>query len=405
MKKGSALVLAIWTIAVLSIMVLSFATEARMQTSINVYVRERNRVKRLVDAGQILGEIVLLGFKDVKEWSEDEDANDLDEEDRWYKEKRDLKTMSCCKIGPILLDEENPDSGVVTIDIELANSGAQNGININNLYEGGDKNYLLRWQMILSAHGVDEELEVEDEEGRKVNFMNLLIASWNDWRDDNDNETQIEGVTLGAEAKWYEEQDEENDVKEEDRRRPRNGSIPDVKELASIRGFRDYPSILTGGLLYPDQEESVENPRLTGIEPMFGTTGSSKLFITPQTTREQLLSIPGIFCEDDDEEMTESGENAHAIIAALKIKPTDYDVQEDREWWPYKDWQDLQSRVSKEFNVEIQQEASEYIEFQPNESSIFKMTITGESMGIVHSVKCECYIKDNKVRYISWQED
>jgi hypothetical protein len=103
--------------------------------------------------------------------------------------------------------------------------------------------------------------------------------------------------------------------------------------------------------------------------------------------------------------MTESGENAHAIIAALKIKPTDYDVQEDREWWPYKDWQDLQTRVSKDFNVEIQQEASEYIEFQPNESSIFKMTITGESMGIVHSVKCECYIKDNKVRYISWQED
>ena len=59
MRRGSALLMALWIIAILSVMVLSFANEAHLQTGINVYVRERNRVNRLVDAGQILAEVVI----------------------------------------------------------------------------------------------------------------------------------------------------------------------------------------------------------------------------------------------------------------------------------------------------------------------------------------------------------
>ena len=83
MKRGSALLMALWIIAVLSVMVLSFSTEAHLQTGINVYVRERNRVNRLMDAGQVLGEVVLLGYEDAKEWSADEDEEELLEDDRW----------------------------------------------------------------------------------------------------------------------------------------------------------------------------------------------------------------------------------------------------------------------------------------------------------------------------------
>jgi hypothetical protein len=60
--------MALWIIAVLSVMVLSFATEAHLQTGINVYVRERNRVSRLMDAGRTLGEVVLLGYEEAQEW-------------------------------------------------------------------------------------------------------------------------------------------------------------------------------------------------------------------------------------------------------------------------------------------------------------------------------------------------
>ena len=423
--------MALWMIAVLSVMVLSFAFEAHMQAGINVYVRERNRVNRLVEPGRILGETVLLGYTDAKEWSKDEIERDMDEEDRWYKEKRDLKFKTRCTIGPILMDEEDTESGTVTVDIELANSGAENGININELFSGGDKNYMLRWQMILRNAGIDEELEVEtkDADGsgsKRRNLMNHLIACWNDWRDEDD--TVSKGPITdnsvrseeddGAESKWYEEYyeakereahgREEREAAKEDRRRPRNGSIPDVKELAYIRGFRDFPAVLTGGLLYPDEPESEENPRLKGIANLFGTAGSSKITITPKTTLDQLMTIPGIFPEGDDEsDREDSMALAQGILDALGVMPEDGDVDETQTWWPYKDWQDLNKRVDDVVGsgLRLGEEASEYIEFQPGDTSVFKMKITCESMGMKREVNCKCYVKDKKVRYTEWRED
>ncbi|MBR3221572.1 MAG: hypothetical protein IKF72_05000 [Kiritimatiellae bacterium] len=431
-RAGSALLMALWIIAVLAVMVLSFSFEAHQQAGINVYVRERNRVNRLVEPGRILGETILLGYGDAKEWNEDEDVADLDEEDRWYKEKRDLKFRTCCKIGPILMDEEDPESGTVTVDIELANSGASNGINVNELFSGGDQNYLLRWQMILRNAGINEELEVEvkDADGRgssRHNLMNHLIACWNDWRDEDDNvsagpitnDPDVKSESDdGAESKWYEEYDEtlekeargreEREAAKEDRRRPRNGSIPDIKELGYIRGFRDFPAILTGGLLHPDEDESEENPRLKGIVDLLGTTGSSKITITPTTTIDQLMTIPGIFPEgDDDDDREDSMMLAQAVLDALKIKPEDYDVDESRDWWPYKDWADLCQRVADvaDTNIQIGDEAQQYIEWQPSETSVFKMKISCESMGMTREVNCKCYVKDKKVRYIEWREN
>ena len=433
-RRGSALLMALWMIAILSVMVLSFAFEAHQQAGINVYVRERNRVNRLIEPGRILGETILLGFSEAKAWSKDEDEDKMFEEDRWYKEKRDLKECKSCKIGPILMDEEDPESGTVTVEIELANAGASNGININNLFsgEGGDKNYVLRWQMILRNAGIAEELEVEtkDADGmgsKRRNLMNHLIACWNDWRDEdstvsegpikNDSDIRSEEDD-GAEAKWYEEYDEakereahgreEREAAKEDRRRPRNGSIPDIKELSYIRGFRDFPAVLTGGLLYPNEEESEENPRIKGVIDIFETTGSSKISITPTTTIDQLMTIPGIFPEGDDEDDQEdSRELAQGILAALKIKPEDYDVDESRDWWPYKDWQDLNRRIEDvvDSGIQLGEEASEYIEWELSDTSVFKMKISCESMGMKREVNCKCYVRDKKVRYFEWRED
>jgi len=401
-RRGSALVMALWIILVLSIMVLSFATEAHLQAGVNVYVRERNRVNRLMDAGRVIGEVVLAGYGEAKEWEEGEDEEELLEDDRWYREKRDLKTASRCKIGPILLDEDDPDSGTVTVEISLANSGDKNGININQLYSEGDQNYELRWRMILQSHGINEEIEVPDRKGRKVNLVNMLIASWNDWRDKDDTSTAISGDECGAEAKWYEEDDDDLDTPEEDRRRPRNEAIPDIQELAYVRGFKDYPAVLTGGLLLPDEDESEDNPRVTGIVDLFGVTGSTKINVNDCTV-EQLLTVPGIFDEDDDDQ-EESKEVAQAIVDTLKIKP-DYDVDETRDWWPYKDWQDLCQRVDDAFSVQIDSDANQYLAYGPDASTIFKMKITGSSMGMKHEATCECYVRDKKVRYVKWRED
>jgi hypothetical protein len=123
-------------------------------------------------------------------------------------------------------------------------------------------------------------------------------------------------------------------------------------------------------------------------------------------TVEQLLTIPGIYNEEDTEDQMEAEETARAIVETLKVMP-DYDVDETRSWWPYKDWQDLCTRVSDAADVEIGGEAQQYVCFKPESTSIFKMKITGASMGMQREVNCECYVnsKDKKVRYIKWRED
>ena len=404
MRRGSALLMALWVIAVLSIMVLSFASEAHLQTGINVYMRERNRVSRLVDAGRILAEVVLSDYANVSEWSEDEDADKLFEDDRWYKEKRDLKSGRPCVIGPILVDEENPESGTVKVEMRITR-----GLNINELTPDGDQNWRLRWEMLLKSHGIPEDYEVEAYDSQhhsrsSFNLINLLIASFADWVDADDNSTSIDGEDCGAESKWYEEEYDDNNVDDEYKRYPRNGPIPDIKELSYIRGFREFPVVLTGGVLNPE-EDPKDQITVKGIAEMFNTVGSAKVYVN-DCTRDELMTVPGIFDEEDEEDFEKSTENIDAILGAKSEEP-DYDVDETQSWWQYKDFQDLQQRVADYGgnNAQVGTEASNYLLFKPDDTTIFEITIECESLGMTRSVKAKAYLKDKDVRYVEWEED
>jgi hypothetical protein len=401
MKKGSALLSALVTIAVLSIMMMSFVYEAKQQAGINVYVRERNRVNRLVDAGRILGEIVITGFKDVAEWSVDQDLEKFLEEDRWFVEKQELKMNSKCKIGPILLDESNTESGTVTVEIETVNSGDKGIININNLYKGGgDSKYMERWWMIFLAHGIPEELSTPKD--GVINLWNTLIASWDDWRDDDDTPSAIDGVECGAEKSWYEEYEEENDIDEEDRKRPRNGPIPDIRELSYVRGFREYPQVLTGGVINPWEPREEDRIEVRGIEGLFTTEGSSKININSCKNIDALITIPGIYDDPTaDDALEEAKAVAQAVINGLAEIPESRDVDETKTSWPFKDWSDLTSRTDED----IGNDASKYLSFGLDENTLFRMKIIGESMGMKCEANAECYIRDSKVRYVKWREN
>jgi hypothetical protein len=104
--------------------------------------------------------------------------------------------------------------------------------------------------------------------------------------------------------------------------------------------------------------------------------------------------------------MSEGQETAQAIVEARSEMP-DYDVDETRSWWPYKDWEDLTQRTADYADVQIGGEAKEYLVFVPDKESVFTVKVTGESMGMRKSVVAECYFsdKDKRVRYISWRED
>ena len=409
MKRGSALIVAIWVIAVLSIMVLSFSMEARMQSGVNVFVRERTRVHRLMDAGQAIAEVVMTGFSEAAEWSEGEDLDSLLEDDRWVLEKRSLKSDSKCTIGPILLDESRDENGdlrnpsLVTVEIQLVNAGRENAINVNELYNGGDSNYRLRWEMIFRSNGIPEDFEVDTKDGR-MPLTDLLIASWNDWRDEDSDVSEIDGKQCGAEAEWYAEHYDDEKTDDEDRRFPRNAAIPDIQELSYVRGWRDYPQVLTGGVLNPEERDPKDQIRVTGILGLLGTAGDAKINVN-DCTLEQLLTIPGIFNEDDLDDQTQGREAAQAILDALRERPEDYDVDETRSWWPYKDFDDLVRRVQDCADVDIGSEARQYLTFSPDANSVFKLRIVGESMGMTREVRAECYVKDKKVRYIMWREN
>jgi hypothetical protein len=416
-RKGGALIFALWTIAVLSVMVISFAYEARQQSGINIYVQRRNRVTHLLDAGKILAELVLTGYQDAPEWSEDQDDEELLENDAWYKEKQNLKSSSRCTIGPVCLDEDEPENSLVTIEIEAVNAGSKGIININSLYkgsDGSDPKYNERWWMILRSHDIPEELDVP-REGR-INLWNVLIASWCDWRDQDDSQTTIDGDECGAENEWYEEMEEkirdlDDDKKNELKRRPRQGPIPDVKELEYVRGFRDYPAVLTGGVINP-WEDPKEQITVRGIMDLFCTDGPNKIDVNNCRSVDALITVPGIYSDpEDDDSVDEAREIAEAIVAGLSVMPEDRDVDESLTSWPYKDWDDMLKRIEdveggKVRSEDIDSAAQEYLSFgiDPAEA-VFKVKITGESAGMSRSVEAECYVKDKKVRYVKWRED
>ena len=408
-RRGSALVFALWIIAVLSIMAISFAYEARQQAGINIYVQRRNRVTRLIDAGQIIAEIVLLNYRDVADWSEDEDADKMLEEDAWYKEKQNLKSSSRCTIGPVFLDEDDPEGSLVTIEIE-----ANSGININELYKGSsDSKYNERWWMIFRSHDIPEELNTPNE-GR-INLWNVLIASWNDWRDSDHIVTSFDGVECGAEDEWYEELEEkfkgiDEDTKTEMRRRPRNNKIDDIKELEYIRGFRDYPAVLTGGVINPWEDEK-DRITVKGIKDLFCTDGSSKININNISGTDALITIPGIYDDpEDDDCVEEAREIAEAILAAMAQPPEDRDVDESLGKWPFKDWNDMLKRVddlngSTVSSSDIGSEANNYLSFTAEEDTVFKIKIIGECYGMTKSIEAKVKVKDKKVRYVKWSEN
>jgi len=457
--RGSVLIMALWIIAILSVMVVSFAFEARQQAGIDVYVRERNRVRRIIDSGRVLGEVVLLGYKDAPDpeiKGSAPDWNDAFEDDRWIVEKYELKSDHKCTIGPIRLDEEDPDdpeADAPTITVELKFESATSKIDINSLTD--EKGFEI-FKTVLRNSGIDDELEVEVEDAgrsgsKRHNLLNLLVASWKDWRDEDDivSRGPFESGSDynydpqdddGAEKSWYEERDEEDEIPVKDRRVPANGQIKKLEELSYIRGFRDFPSVLTGGRLYDGTErdgkrdkrdkakEDESNPVLTGIMDSFKVSGGMKLELNDETRAKDLKVVFGPLYDPDDTSDSENlDELVAAILTALKTVPEDDDdVDETRTWWPFKDFSDLQKRVDDVgFSEKVPDEIKEYIRW-PGESAAssssgkndkdkkgeasedvekFSMTITGESMGMKYVVKARCVVEDKKVKYIEWSEN
>jgi len=364
-RGGSALVLAIWLIAVMSIMVMSYATDALLQMKVNVYVRRRAHVDHLTAAGIPIAEVLLADYPNVSDAVADEDLAELLEKDRWLVEKRALKRGGAASTGAIPVDPEKPEDGTVTVSIKPLEARW----NINMLYAGGDANYDKIWDSILTRAGIPEEMDELREE---------IVDSWSDWRDTDDLETGRNG----AESEYYESLDVPH--------KARNGEIADIRELEMVKAFRDHPVLLSGGVLNPDDKED-DWIRVSPLGSFFDVFGTGKINVNA-APRDVLLSVPGIGDQDDAEEIVD------AIIQEREsTTPTD---AFSNTFGPFKDWNDLSSRTG---NTSIGLSANTYLSYAPE--SFFEISVVGASRGITHRVRAIAMVVDKKVKYIRWSED
>ena len=409
-RKGSALVGVIWLLAVLSILIASYAVDAHLQTRINLYLRERVTVDHLTDAGLAIAEVILTDYQNVSEAASENDYNEMLEDDRWYAEKLMLKAQGGKEVttGAVPVDALNPDGGTVTVTIRPIESK----FNLNNLYAGGDANFGELWMRILSVCGIPQE------------YWDGIVNGWCDWRDTDGTKTGDEGAESDFYSEAYQDFVDNRDVERNKNYKPRSrdGEIVDIEEMKAIKGFNEFEekpinadAILNGGVLNPSDDEKDWIVVTNGISRFFSLYGSGKINVNAVNDPRILAVIPGIFQGNPDDEREEDVEEAMAIaqkiIELRNAQPTDgknpllTSNDEDRDTGNYKDFSDLQSRLSAD-GEEIQAEAANYLVFGPaQENQFFEITIVGKSFGIAHKIVAVAAVSDGKVRYIRWQED
>ena len=407
-RKGSALVAVIWLLAVLSILIASYAVDAHLQTRINIYLRERVAVDHLTDAGLAIAEVILTEYQNVQDASSETDLAQMQEDDRWYNEKRLLKSQGGQEVstGAIPVDALNTEGGTVTVTIRPIESK----FNINTLFAGGDANFSDLWMNILALSGIPKD------------YWDGIVDGWCDWRDTDGTMTGDNGAESDFYSQAYQDFIDGRDEERNKNYKPkaRDGEIVDLEELKSIKGFNEYQekpinadAILNGGVLNPSEDEPDQIVITNGLSKFFSVYGSGKINVNAVKDPIVLAAIPGVFQGDnpeneDPDDIAEAMTNAMQIIELREAMPTNgknpliASEDDTNDTGAYKDFSNLQERM-QEVGLEIQNEASTYFAFQPDK--FFEVTVVGQSFGIVHKIVAIALVQDGKVRYLRWQED
>lgn len=154
MKRGSALIIVLWVIALLSVLIGGFAYEMHVESKIVSYVRKKLKAEYLAKAGIEYAQALLAHSSEVK------GKGDTDEMKGkyWYAAAKRLRQGYAVMGLTEMLGE-----GSFSLDI-LPEPGLRN---INALRDDD-------WERIFKISGVPEELWPE------------LIDCFNDWRDPDD---------------------------------------------------------------------------------------------------------------------------------------------------------------------------------------------------------------------------
>jgi len=375
-RGGSALIIALWTIALLSMLVMSFALDAMLEGRISTYLRQRRRVDYLTQSGVAIAEMLLEKQSSVSSASSADD-----EEDRWKEPALRIKR------GQTAVVDEPIGDGVVHLEIipEPARW------NINMLI---GKNSDAVWEQIFTTAGIPQE------------YFSELIDCWNDWVDADSTPS-----TDGAEDDYYKSLATPY--------KARNKEVDTVEELLLVKGF--VPAILEGGILNPEEKNKELQVSVKGIKELFTTYGDGKINVNA-APMEVLMTIPGID-EIAAGAIIEEREGRSAGVSTLgrssatsgssrtgigsshsssasksgTASGSGQATGSDEEDYSFKSVGDFTSRIPG-----LDTGVSSYVSVN---SGTFRLVIEGQAAGVKHAIQAIAEIEGSKVRYLQWRED
>ena len=86
-QGGSALIVVLWTVGLLSMLVSSFAFDAHIESRITSYYRKRTKASYLARSGIDMAEMLMAGSSEM---TKDQEQTDEFEGDDWFGDKKKL---------------------------------------------------------------------------------------------------------------------------------------------------------------------------------------------------------------------------------------------------------------------------------------------------------------------------
>ena len=343
---GSALMVVLWIVVMLSVLVSSFAIDARIETNIASYYRKRSKAEYLARSGVEVAKMLMDKSTTTKKHVSS-DGVYINEVEKWDEEARRLARGQALRGMTTELGE-----GQIILDIVPEPARR----NINNL-GSSDPERERNLERILSVGGVTEDTEMWPD----------LIEPFLDWMD-KDKIARLDGAetedyysTLAAPY------------------HAKNGPLDTVEELLLIKGFSRQ--ILYGGVV-DAEDSSIEGLELTGIGDLLTTYGDGKVNVNAASMRV-LMTLP-----DVDELI------AGTIVEEREGAADEANGDDD---YSFKSVNDLMMRVPG-----LNPEVKKYIS---TDSSIYRVKSVGEVGGVKRVMWCIMKRSGQSLDIVQWREE
>jgi type II secretory pathway component PulK len=341
-RSGSALIVAVWVIALLSLMIGSFAFEMKLESRIAGYYRQRLKAEQIARSGIEKARFLLYQSSSI----DPKNPSDAHAEKDWYDQARRLQEgLNVVRITDAL--------GVGELNLTIVPEPSL--INVNELKTLED------WEGVFDRAGIPEDQ------------WPILLDAFLDWIDPDDVPHPD-----GAESDDYY-------LTLEKPYRAKNAPLDTVDELLLIKGFTN--TYYYGGVLEsdgPGRDDETNTPPIRGLAGFLTTYGSRQVNINAAS-----LDVLQAISLDIDDSL------AREIILEREGDPefpeenTSYKNADDF-FNRFSDYPDLRNRLKDRITTQ---------------SQILRIVSIGRVGDVTWTVSCIVEQVKGQLRILRWQEE